>query len=244
MKNRIEMMSWDLAIVAAMALAAACSSTALTPPRHDSGSDAPVVSAFDSGRDTAAHPPTDAADARMTTDAAGADAGGKGGCPGHAPAPSEVPPNHRATAVSCGPNVTRWPGDGMSCTSNADCAADGNVNLLPFVCLHGHCTIDQCLTDEDCGENTACVCARGGLGFVRANTCLPANCRVDADCGTTGYCAASFGPCGSIDGYYCHTANDTCVNPTEDCSGCGSLSHCSYSPAAAAFTCALQTCAG
>src|SRR5437763_133767 len=56
-----------LASLGAAVLSAGCSSTAATPTRHDSGADAPVVSALDSGRDTAMTIPHDASDAQTTS---------------------------------------------------------------------------------------------------------------------------------------------------------------------------------
>ena len=76
-----------LAIVGAAVLSAGCSSTALSPAKHDSGTDVPVVSVPDSGRDTAMTLPSDASDAHMASSDSGTDAPGSGGCSGHVPAP-------------------------------------------------------------------------------------------------------------------------------------------------------------
>lgn len=261
-----------LPIMAVGVLAADCSSTNLTNPKHDSGTDVPVVSKRDSGPDA----PTDAAhDAPVTPphDSGADQAIGPGGCSGHAPGPSEVPFFHRATAQACAAGDAT-PDAGSSCSSDADCVPDGGTGLtLLRTCLHGRCRSDECLVDSDCGNTGLCACARfasptgsggsggaggsnapvaggqsgaAGAGAFARNICLPGNCRVDSDCGTNGYCVASFGPCGGIDGYYCHTANDSCMNASEDCppASCGGRPLCTYSPAAAAFTCKTQTCAG
>jgi hypothetical protein len=45
---------------------------------------------------------------------------------------------------------------------------------------------------------------------------MPGNCRVDSDCGANGYCSPTAGGgCGGVSGYYCHTAEDTCVNDSD-----------------------------
>ena len=76
-----------LPIMALGVLAADCSSTNLTPPKHDSGSDVPVMTKRDSGSDTPATLPMDAAhDAPITPphDSGPDQANGPGGCSGHA----------------------------------------------------------------------------------------------------------------------------------------------------------------
>ena len=127
--------------------------------------------------------------------------------------------------------------------TNADCAND--AGSLFTTCLQGRCSFDQCLTDGDCGNGDACVCASdyyGGNTAYHANVCVPANCHVDTDCGPGGYCSASHGYCGSFQGFYCHSKADTCVDETKDCVGCGNA--CVYSPMVGAFTCGTNICAG
>ncbi len=234
--------SFLLRIAGVAILTVACSSTALTPTKHDSGSDAPVLSKPDAARDTAMSLPEDASDAHMASSDAGSDASGSGGCSGHAPSPSEVPTSHRPAAVACAPTPSSHPDGGVACTSDADCPA---VALRGGqICLHGQCSLDRCLTDADCRPNEACDCT-GGPWPVRGlavNVCVPANCHVDADCGPNGYCSVSDeGTCGTA-GYFCHGPNDTCVDPTKDCA-CGQT--CRYMPTTGAFACAPPSfCAG
>ncbi len=180
---------------------------------------------------------------------------GTGGCPGAVQSAAKlgllttlrVPPEHRAVATACTPS-TRSPAipDAglLSCTTDADCAVDGAANFFN-TCLHGQCSFDQCLTDADCGATEVCVCASdyyGGNAQYHANVCVPSNCRVDSDCGSGGYCSPSRGTCGSYQGFYCHTAGDSCVDPATDCAGCGSANACVYGPSG--FVCGSTVCAG
>lgn len=217
-----------LRIASLAILAAGCGSTSLTPPKHDSGT---------SGGDTAMTVPNDASDAQVTSTDSGTDAPGSGGCAGHGPAPSEVPPDHRPTAPACSVSAYSVALNGAgTCTGDADCrrapfSSDGPT------CLHGQCSTDRCLTDADCAPTEVCACASGS----RLNSCVPAQCHVDADCGPGGYCSPSGAPCGGIGGYYCHGPNDTCVDAAKDCE-CGQF--CQYTPTTGAFTCTSRTCAG
>jgi hypothetical protein len=168
------------------------------------------------------------------------------------PTPGEVPPEHRPTPPSCAPNTTRPLPDGgvPSCTTSADCVAQGYGS-----CTAGQCVSDACLADGDCQKGYVCACA-GGVEYRRAlngaadggacqpypvNICVPATCRMDSDCGAEGYCSPSYNGCGGLEGYYCHGPADTCVDATRDCQSCGS-NYCIWSSAAGAFTCAFQTC--
>lgn len=173
---------------------------------------------------------------------------GAGAC--NSPQPGEVPVEHRTVATACAPS-TRSPAvpDAglLSCTTDADCAPDGSATAFA-TCLRGQCSFDHCLTDADCGATEVCVCANdyyGGNAAYHANICVPANCRVDSDCGPSGYCSPSRGACGSFAGYYCHTAADTCVDPTQDCTGCGAgAPACVYEPTSSKFVCGWGGCAG
>lgn len=236
-------------------LTADCTSTNLTPPKHDSGTDVPLTFPRDSGRDTAMSLPNDASkdapndvagDGPITLphDSGSDGAHGSGGCSGHAPTPSEVPPFHRATAAACAPTpFPYWaPDSGGTCVGKADCPS---VPLAAVsTCLHGQCSPDQCLTDADCRPNEVCSCAnpiRVPTGRS-TNTCVPANCHVDADCGTGGYCSPTVFPCGDTGGYYCHGPQDTCVDGSKDC-GCGMV--CQYTPTTGGFSCvASNPCGG
>jgi hypothetical protein len=100
--------------------------------------------------------------------------------------------------------------------------------------------------DSDCSTGGPCAC--NGTAFLGAagNTCVPGNCRVDSDCGANGYCSPTQGNsnCGGLAGFYCHTANDLCVNDS-DCTGHGTgLQICAYQMASARWECVqLLLCA-
>jgi hypothetical protein len=182
--------------------------------------------------------------------------GGDVACPGTtgAAGQGETPTEHRAVAAACTPSTrTPPPPDGglTTCTSNADCMADGGTPFTaPFTtCLHGVCSFDQCLTDADCPNGGVCGCASdyyGGNAAYHPNVCVPANCHTDADCGAGGFCSPSRTYCGSYTGFYCHGPQDTCVNPTVDCAGCpGTTGNaCVYAPTVGAFVCGQNICGG
>ena len=131
-----------------------------------------------------------------------------------------------------------------SCTADSDCTAVSSG--LYRYCVQGQCAFDQCLTDSDCGATGVCACSSdyyGGNAAYHPNFCVPANCRLDSDCGPGGYCSPSRGTCGTFQGFYCHTAADSCVDPTTDCASCN-YNACTYSPAVGAFTCGSSVCGG
>lgn len=236
-----KIVSLSVRIAAAAALGAACSSSTLSRPGHDSGSDTPVVSKVDSGHDGPTNVPTDgASDQQVSPRDSGPDAtSGVGGCSGHAPAPPEVPAQHRATAAACPATAFFFEHDAGTCTSKTDCATD---IYNPPSCLRGQCSPDECLTDADCAPNEVCDCnAHVQAPAQSSNLCVPANCHVDADCGPGGFCSPTYVACGYLAGYYCHRPTDNCYNNT-DCA-CGQT--CQYTPAAGAFSCTSPgLCAG
>jgi hypothetical protein len=160
---------------------------------------------------------------------------------------TETPPQHRSTAQACSPTpadaMGEWTydGTGTPCTSDAQCTFDAG---LPGFCLHGTCTADECLTDDDCGAGAVCLCSAplGSSAVWNRNWCVRGNCQVDSDCGANGFCVPSSGVCG-IDGFYCHTPADTCVDPAIDC-GAPCLMGCSYFPDKGAFACVAPICGG
>lgn len=161
-----------------------------------------------------------------------------GSCQGSPNAPTEVPPNHRATASTCTPTKYLGGNDaGGACKSSNDCP-------LNLHCWQGQCTLDTCLTDSDCASGTVCVCGDTFYGgnAAHGNVCVTAACKTDSDCGTNGYCSPSIGYCGGIESFNCHTPKDTCTNPQTDCGNCGN--QCSYSPQVGHFVCVQVICAG
>jgi hypothetical protein len=220
-------------ILSTAALAGACSSRALSPaPRDSSTSD---LAPRDSGTNDAAVPPTPQVDSGVD---ARSDAAPPPAC-GAAPPDGAVPSFHRTVATTCSASSTFFLSvdpTRISCTTTADCRGDGGS--LNWTCLNGHCSVDQCLTDADCGPTGACACARSTIQF---NVCVPASCHVDSDCGPGGYCSSSVG-CG-LTGVYCNTPNDTCLDATRDCASCGlAKPSCIYAPETGTFVCGDMTC--
>jgi hypothetical protein len=167
-------------------------------------------------------------------------------CSGDPRGGHEVPTEHRPVAVACAPS-SRSPaapdGGAPSCTTDADCAND--AGSLFTTCLHGRCSFDHCLSDDDCGGNGVCSCANsyyGGNASYHANVCVPSGCHVDSDCGPNGFCSPSVGTCGYVTGYQCHGPADSCVDAAKDCVGCGNS--CVYSPEAGGFGCGSSLCNG
>jgi hypothetical protein len=169
-------------------------------------------------------------------------------CGSSTPAPAtEVPPQHRSTAQACGPTsaaamtVSPYTATGRSCASDDQCTADDG---LRGHCLRGACTVDDCLTDDDCAGGGVCVCSApiGGSAVQNRNYCVSGNCRVDGDCGADGYCVPSTGLC-SLGGFFCHTPADTCVDASKDC-GSSCLNSCHYFPEKGAFACVAFVCGG
>ncbi len=118
------------------------------------------------------------------------------------------------------------------CTgTNARCDNDGPVAGC-------HCAFDACAQDTDCASAQLCAChGSPGMGG-NGNSCMPSNCRVDSDCGASSYCSPSVGGCGALQGYYCHTALDTCVDDTDCPQPAGaSLPACNWSAADTRWEC-------
>jgi hypothetical protein len=165
--------------------------------------------------------------------------------------PAEIPTNHRASAATC--ETTPTGAAPVTCLSAPDpsrceCSQDSDCNAKPG----GHCSsniisgtttcaYDACRVDDDCGGTGDCICQVPGIGV---NTCLASNCRVDTDCGAAGYCSPSY-QCGLPLGFYCHTANDECVNDVDCHPGVvTSIAHCVFSGGADHWVCDGDGCAG
>jgi hypothetical protein len=176
---------------------------------------------------------------------------------------AEVPIYHRAMPSCCpserGPAPGTQPyGSGMgdSCSSDSQCTSGADGRCFPnggLVGGPGGCSYDQCLTDSDCPSGAPCVC-RTSASDNSANVCDPGgNCVLDSDCGSGGYCSPSGGACADFgfaggQGYYCHTASDTCINDA-DCSvvldaggGCPVLQSCAYDTQAQHWACIAEHC--
>jgi hypothetical protein len=91
----------------------------------------------------------------------------------------------------------------------------------------------------------ACACSSqlGGGNARSGNLCITTGCRLDSDCGPGGVCSASNGNrCGGLQGFYCHSAADTCLT-SSDC--CGSTPLCVYQATLGHWACqAVTVCNG
>jgi hypothetical protein len=135
------------------------------------------------------------------------------------------------------------------CYTDSQCTTGTNGRCQQLATLtydYCACTYDTCVTDSDCGPGETCACHGAPDSYGAGNTCVPGNCRVDNDCGPGGYCSPSYGgesiqncPVGGrgLQGYYCHTANDTCLNQS-DCPNPFGES-CAYSAVAGFWQCTL-----
>jgi hypothetical protein len=148
---------------------------------------------------------------------------------------SPVPQNHREVALSCAPaplppepeipDSGLGPGATITCKLHADCVAQPRGRCVfyptsPPVDPGGtRCIYDECTTDYQCAPGATCVCN------TLANACEQGNCRIDADCGTNEYCSPTVNGCGGFSGYYCHTADDACVDDAD----CGGFQACVFS---------------
>ncbi len=161
----------------------------------------------------------------------------------------QQPERHRSTAETCDnervtlPVNVPEPNPGppfVNCTAHSDCTDGANGR-----CLEGRggwdCSYDGCFSDDDC--NFTCLCEGGFRGDY--NICLSSGgCNVDADCGAGNYCSPTYGSCGNYAGtvaYYCHTAEDECINDS-DCGG-GSF-YCAFDLVVGRWSCKDEHCAG
>jgi hypothetical protein len=178
---------------------------------------------------------------------------GCGGADGGTPSPLPPPTAHRPAPTAC--PADRQPGrppaykpPGSACTTDADCTAGRNgrceENLGPSVCSY-----DACIVDGDCGGSSVCVC-RLSTNYD-ANTCFHGNCKVDAECGPGAYCSPS-GPdvdssCrtglepGSF-GFFCHTAQDACVDDRDCPANLPWPQKCLFDPTARHWACFDMKC--
>jgi hypothetical protein len=133
----------------------------------------------------------------------------------------------------------------VSCSSLSDCQPDGSITYYT-ACLSGACSVDQCLTDSDCGPGMICACPDqlgGGNIAHLGNVCLMTQCQVDSDCGPDQACSPSTADrCGALQGFFCHSNADECLTNV-DC--CGSTPICGYQPTLGHWACqAASVCNG
>jgi len=161
---------------------------------------------------------------------------------------TEIPDNHRPSPPTCptqrGSDVPSWVCQsdagcsGLACQSDSDCSSGLNGRCLelgpdPLP----RCSYDECLSDSDCPTGIPCGCRPSG-DSSEPNLCLTrSHCTVDADCGPGGYCSPSElgGWCGVT--YFCHTADDACVNDSDCAEGSGG---CNYDASQGHWVCGDQ----
>ena len=162
------------------------------------------------------------------------------GCGGESTDTPLEPIVHRAFAQACDDfrPATQEPiyfvGE---CAADADCTNGPNGRCEPYH-LSPLCSYDECFADADCGAGSACHCGAGDA----ANSCVTASCGTDADCGDGGFCSPSFGARGSsggVVGYFCHSANDLCVDD-ESCRVADSAAYCAYSAQTRRWACQVS----
>lgn len=162
------------------------------------------------------------------------------------------PAVHRPSAIDCdhvrSDGSTPDPGAPASCMVDADCSTGENGRCTGNSHDGWACTYDTCFTDDACGAGGVCQC-EGGFRSD-ANVCLGGDCRIDSDCGPGGYCSPSLGSCGDyggIVGWFCHAAEDECIDDV-DCAD-GEMpffggGYCAFDPLVGHFRCSTQQCAG
>ncbi len=156
-----------------------------------------------------------------------------------------VPTSHRAMAEMC--STTRGPGTadptltGDECTTDAECTmgTNGRCMLNGLGARYDFCSYDGCAGDGDCMADEVCRCRESASD---ANVCTHGDCVTDADCGAGGYCSPSRGFDRinlGVMGYFCHSADDECVDDT-DCAGDGGQGACVWYPDRSHWACSSQ----
>jgi hypothetical protein len=168
-----------------------------------------------------------------------------------------VPANHRPSDAQCltipaaGDCPAQQGGDPGTCNGDSTCT-DGGTNGRCVESSGGalfcSCTYDTCQSDMGCPTDQTCACHGSPYTNSQGNTCTQGNCRVDSDCdGGGGYCspAENTMSCGSLLGYYCHTANDQCVDDTDCTTSTGvGPQVCTYSTTSNRWQCAVEGLCG
>ena len=107
------------------------------------------------------------------------------------------------------------------CEAHADCSEGPNGRCIYTPedfedYARSECLYDFCQSDDDCNELEVCLC-----GKMKSRCHGGNSCQVDADCGENGYCSPTYWHNDNQDsmvltGYFCHTANDECIDD-KDC---------------------------
>lgn len=182
----------------------------------------------------------------------GGEVGGGGGSVGGAGGLQE-PEKHRPVAEACDDERPMQPFElgpdeeygEVECRSHEACDQGRNGRCV-FTRFGTACTYDECITDDDCGAGSVCQC-NGGF-YSDNNVCLSqGECQTDGDCGANGYCSPSFGDCGDysgVVGWFCHTADDECVDDADCGDGESWGDYCAFMPGTGRWQCSNSHCAG
>lgn len=162
-----------------------------------------------------------------------------------------TPTVHRASADACStakaPDTSSDAGIAGACHSNADCTMGRNGRCVTGGRVPNQCVYDACYSDSECASSDGTgVCACGG-GFGGNNVCLTSGCRVDGDCGAGGFCSPTLGSCGHVEtaqAYYCHTAQDECVDDQDCATDAAPRGYCAYEKTIGHWKCSTSECAG
>ncbi len=135
--------------------------------------------------------------------------------------------------------------DAGKCSKDADCTEGKNGRCYGGL-LPNACSYDECVTDTDCGT-AVCDCRNTGK-IGQPNVCFKGNCRTDTDCKGQ-FCSPSAttvtynctGPVLGSFGYFCHTAQDECVD-NEDCASVSFNAQCVFDPDVVHWKCIKLLC--
>lgn len=168
---------------------------------------------------------------------------------------TRTPKDHRATATVCevkkpaeNPYIPEaGTGAPTDCHSNAECTTGRNGRCDGNPHDGYRCTYDECYADDECGSKGVCSC--NGATRATNNVCIEGDCRIDADCGSGGFCSPTLGSCGHYGkavAYYCHTAQDECVDD-DDCAASvpgAQKGYCAYEKSVGRWKCSTNECVG
>ena len=140
---------------------------------------------------------------------------------------------NRIEAVACSPSAELPPEDD-GCLSS--CMKYGGHGVCRWYLGEPFCHY-ECETDEDCGDEGACICAFDGMHSF--NQCVSARCTTGADC-PSGECGLNCF-CDLVSGLVCRAPTDECAGDAQ-CNPPGYEPHCTYYGADEAFTCEPWVC--
>ncbi len=204
--------AWQVAILNAVGLLAACGGASEATTNSQDGSGGSTTK------------PEDPEKPEVTRDSTG----GSTTKPENPPVDAGVkPPPEPPQVGSCAPVMPR-PGSerrpapeelpAYACLKDEDCTAQGQGWCAPafneeLEVYGAECVYATCRENSDCLENQVCKCE--GLG-----TCIPGNCTSDDDCAGDSRCiyTSYSNSCRTFEHYWCSTPQDECTSDA-DCEG-------------------------